>query len=362
MPDLFDPISYGSIEAKNRILMSPLTRGRATNEGVPTDIMIEYYAQRASAGLLISEATGISRVGLGWPYAPGIYTKEQIEKWKPVTKAVHEKGGKIVMQLWHMGRCTHSINIGQQPVSCSATKYPYKLHTYEGKKEPEVARALTVEEIKQTVQDYANATKNALEAGFDGVQIHAANGYLIDQFLEDSTNFRTDEYGGSIENRLRFLTEVVEAVISVAGPERTTVRLSPNGDTQGCIDSNHIELFTEAAKILENLKVPMLELREVPEVSDFGPGTTQKPAHKEIREVYKGKLVLNQGFTKDEANKAIESGTADAISFGRPFIPNPDLVEKLRNNEPTRDWKPFVKNFYKGDRAGYLDFPSDSHL
>lgn len=342
--------------------MSPLTRGRATRDGVPTDIMVEYYALRADTGLIISEATGISRVGLGWPYAPGIYTQEQIDKWKPVTRAVHEKGGKIVMQLWHMGRATHSINIGQQPVSCSATKYPYRLHTYDGKREPEVAHVLTVEEIKQIVQDYATATKNALEAGFDGVQIHAANGYLIDQFLRDSSNFRTDEYGGSIANRLRFLAEVVEAVVNVAGPERTTVRLSPNGDTQGCIDSNHIELFTAAAKVLESYKIAMLELREVPENSDFGPGTTQKPAHKEIRKVYSGKLVLNQAYTKEEANKAIGSGIADAISFGRPFIANPDFVQKLEYGGTTRDWKSLVKYFYLGGRKGYLDFPSDSHL
>ena len=357
MPNLFDPITYGSIEANNRIVMAPLTRARATREGVPTDIMPEYYALRADAGLIISEATGVNRAGLGWAFAPGIYTKEQTEHWKPVTKAVHDKGGKIILQLWHMGRATHSNVIGQQPVSSSATTYPTLVHTYDGKKEPEEAHALTVDEIKQTVKDYASATKNALEAGFDGVQIHAANGYLIDQFLRDSANFRTDEYGGSIENRLRFLTEVVEAVISVAGAERTSVRLSPNGDSQGVIDSNHVELFTAAAKRLNDLKVSMLELREVPKEASFWVGTDQRMVHPEIRQAFKGKLVLNQQYTRDEANEAIEKGTADAISFGRPFIGNPDLVEKLRKNEPWREYSNQTQWWYSQSREGYLDFP-----
>lgn len=357
MPNLFDPITYGSIEAKNRILMAPLTRARATREGVPTEMMAEYYGLRTDAGLIISEATGVSRTGLGWAYAPGIYTKEQTEHWKPVTKAVHDKGGKIILQLWHMGRATHSNVIGQQPVSCSETKYPYPVHTFDGKKEPETCHALTVDEIKQTVNDYANATKNALEAGFDGVQIHAANGYLIDQFLRDSSNFRTDEYGGSIENRLRFLTEVVEAVISVAGADRTSVRLSPNGDSQGVIDSNHVELFTAAAKRLNDLKVSMLELREIPQHATFWLGTDQQMVHNEVRQVFKGKLVLNQQYTKKEADEAIEKGIADAISFGRPFIGNPDLVEKLRNDQPLREYDNQTQWWYSQSREGYLDFP-----
>lgn len=357
MPGLFDPITYGSIEAKNRILMAPLTRGRATKEGIPTDIMVEYYAQRASAGVIISEATAISRIGHGWPYAPGIYTKEQVEKWKDVTKAVHDKGGKIVLQLWHMGRVTHSDNLdGHLPVAPSALKVDMQMHTFNGKKDAEVPHALTIDEIKQTVKDYATATQNALDAGFDGVQIHGANGYLIDEFLRDSVNKRTDEYGGSIENRIRFLTEVTEAVIAVAGLDRTSIRLSPNGIVFGSTDSNHVELFSAVAKRLQELKLPSVELRETPEETTFGEGTKQVPVHKEFRELFKGKLILNQEYTKETAEKAIESGIADAISFGRPYIGNPDLVEKLKNGGPLRDGTKLVPWFYSRGPEGYIHF------
>ncbi len=232
MTTLFDPIQLGAIDAKNRILMSPLTRGRGTREHVPTPIMAEYYAQRASAGLIISEATGISREGLGWPYAPGIWSAEQVEAWKPITKAVHDKGGKIVVQLWHMGRMVHPSVTGQQPVSSSPTSAPGQIHTYDGKQDPEQARALTKDDITRILGEYEVAARNAIEAGFDGVQIHAANGYLIDEFLRDGTNHREDEYGGSPENRIRLLREVTERVIATIGAERVSVRLSPNGDTQ----------------------------------------------------------------------------------------------------------------------------------
>ncbi|MBY0520251.1 MAG: alkene reductase, partial [Sphingomonas sp.] len=269
-PSLFDPIQLGAIAAPNRILMAPLTRGRSTRDHVPQPLMGDYYSQRASAGLIISEATGISRQGLGWPYAPGLWTDEQTEAWKPVVARVHAAGGRIVAQLWHMGRQVHSSVIGGQPVSSSATATAGQAHTYEGRQTFETARPLAIEEIPGLLDDYARATKNALAAGFDGVQIHGANGYLIDQFLRDNANFRDDIYGGSIENRVRLMREVVERVASVAGADRTSIRLSPNGDSQGVDDSNPQALFTTAAKILSDIGIGFLELREPGAEGTFG--------------------------------------------------------------------------------------------
>jgi len=227
MPSLFDPIRLGNLDLPNRILMAPLTRGRSTREHVPTPIMAEYYAQRASAGLIITEATGISQEGLGWPYAPGIWNDAQVEAWKPIVKAVHDKGGRIALQLWHMGYLVHPDFLGgQPPVSSSARTAPDEAHTYEGKKPYGEARALREDEIPRLLADYENAAKNAVAAGFDGVQIHAANGYLIDEFLRDGANKRTDRYGGSIENRVRLLTKIAQTVAGVVGPERTGIRFS----------------------------------------------------------------------------------------------------------------------------------------
>jgi len=247
MPTLFDPVEMGLLMLPNRILMAPLTRARATRGAVPTPIMAEYYAQRAEAGLIISEATGISREGLGWPHAPGLWNQDQVEGWKPVVEAVHRAGGRIVAQLWHMGRLVHPSVGGGQPVSASATIAPAYAHTYEGKQPYTEACEATLTDIARILNDYASAARNAIVAGFDGVQIHGANGYLVDQFLRDGTNLRTDEYGGSIENRLRFMREVVEAVSSEAGIERTGIRLSPNGEVQGCNDSDNHALFSAAA-------------------------------------------------------------------------------------------------------------------
>ena len=353
MPGLFEPIELGSIYAKNRILMAPLTRGRGTREHVPTLIMAEYYAQRAGAGLIISEATGISREGLGWPYAPGLWSQEQVEAWKPITAAVHAKGGKIVAQLWHMGRMVHSSVTGQQPVSCSATKAPEALHTYDGKRAPEIARPLTIEDIARILNDYENAARNALQAGFDGVQIHAANGYLIDEFLRDGTNHRSDEYGGSPENRIRFLREVTERVIATIGADKTSVRLSPNGDTQGCIDSHPEQVFVPAAKLLNDLDIAFLELREPGPNGTFGK-TDQPKLHGPIREVFKKPLVLNQDYTQDEAIETVATGVADAISFGRPFIANPDLVRRLEDNLPLN--RDDIRTWYSQGAEGYTDY------
>ncbi len=356
MPSLFDPITLGAVEAPNRILMAPLTRGRSDKDAVPSDLMVDYYTQRASAGLIISEATGISREGLGWPFAPGLWTQAQVEAWKPITAAVHAAGGRIIAQLWHMGRQVHSSVIGGQPVSSSATKTEGQAHTFEGKKDFEVARPLELNEIPRLLNDYELATKNALEAGFDGVQIHAANGYLIDQFLRDNANSRTDEYGGSIENRIRLLREVTERVISVAGADRTSVRLSPNGDSQGVDDSNPEPLFTAAAKALSDLGIAFLELREPGPDGTFGKTDVPKlsPA---IRKVFKGVLVVNSDYdTLEKAQAELDKGDADAISFGRTFIANPDLPERLRTGAPLAQDNP--KTWYSQGPEGYIDYPA----
>lgn len=356
MPSLFDPITLGAVEAPNRILMAPLTRGRADKDAVPTDMMVDYYTQRASAGLIISEATGISREGLGWPFAPGLWTDAQVAAWKPVTDSVHAAGGRIVAQLWHMGRQVHSSVIGTQPVSSSATATEGQAHTYEGKQDFEVARPLELSEIPRLLNDYELATKNALAAGFDGVQIHAANGYLIDQFLRDNANSRTDDYGGSIENRVRLLREVAERVVSVAGAERTSVRLSPNGDSQGVDDSNPEELFTAAAKVLSDLGIAFLELREPGANGTFGKTDVPKlsPA---IRKVFKGVLVVNSDYaTVADAQAALDSGNADAISFGRTFIGNPDLPERFRTGAPLAQDNP--RTWYSQGPEGYVDYPA----
>jgi 2,4-dienoyl-CoA reductase-like NADH-dependent reductase (Old Yellow Enzyme family) len=356
MPSLFDPIQLGAIHAPNRILMAPLTRGRATRAHVPTPIMGEYYAQRASAGLIISEATGISRQGLGWPFAPGLWTDEQTQAWKPVTAATHAAGGRIIAQLWHMGRQVHSSVIGEQPVSSSATATPGQAHTYEGRQDFETARPLTLDEIPGLLDDYAQATRNALAAGFDGVQIHAANGYLIDQFLRDNANFRDDIYGGSIDNRTRLLREVTERVASVAGADRTSVRLSPNGESQGVDDSNPQALFTAAARILDDIGIGFLELREPGAEGTFGRTDVPKlsPA---IRQVFRGPLVVNSDyFTVEAAQAALDSGVADAVSFGRAFLANPDLPERLRTGAALNEGD--FRTWYSQGPEGYVDYPA----
>jgi N-ethylmaleimide reductase len=354
---LFDPIQLGAISAPNRVIMAPLTRGRSSGGHVPiSELKAEYYSQRAGAGLIIAEATGISQEGLGWPSAPGIWSDEQVAAWQPVTKAVHDAGGRIVLQLWHMGRLVHPDFLdGAQPVSSSGTTAPGKAHTADGKKDYVEARALETTEIPRIISDYVHAAKNAIAAGFDGVQIHAANGYLIDQFLRDNANFRTDEYGGSIENRIRLLREVTQAVADAVGAERTSVRLSPNGETQGCDDSNPVALFTAAAAALQEIGIAFLELREVKPYGNFG--TTDVPrVSPEIRKVFSGPLILNQEYTRELADADLASGLADAISFGRPFISNPDLVERLASGAGLTPDN--YRTWYSPGPEGYTDYPA----
>lgn len=355
MPSLFDPLRLGAIAAPNRILMAPLTRGRATREHVPTPLMAAYYAQRASAGLLITEATGISRQGLGWPYAPGIWTPEQIAGWRVVTAAVHAAGGRIVCQLWHMGRLVHPDFVGgEAPVSASATTAPDHAYTYDGAKPYAEARPLDVEEIPGILEDHRAAARNAIAAGFDGVQLHAANGYLIDQFLRDNANFRTDAYGGAIANRIRLLEEVAQALVDTVGGDRVGVRLSPNGDAQGVNDSDPHPLFTAAAASLDRIGVAWLELREARAGSSFLPSETA-PVAPAIRAAFGGPVVLNSDYDGPRGAAALAAGEADAITYGRPFIANPDLPERIRAGAALA--QPDPATFYTQGAAGYVDYP-----
>jgi 2,4-dienoyl-CoA reductase-like NADH-dependent reductase (Old Yellow Enzyme family) len=356
MPLLFDPIDLGAIKAPNRILLAPLTRGRSTAGHVPTPRMATYYAQRATAGLIITEATGISQEGLGWPFAPGIWSDEQVEAWKPVTKAVHDAGGRIVVQLWHMGRIVHpDFNGGAQPVSASATTAPGEAHTYKGKQAYVEARPLRIDEIPRLLNEYEKAAKNAIAAGFDGVQLHAANGYLIDEFLRDNSNFRDDIYGGSIENRVRLLDEVTQRLADTIGADRVSVRLSPNGDTQGVNDSRPYELFGAAAAVLDKIGIGFLELREPDFEGTFGKGDVA-PVAPTIRRAFRGPLVLNSDYTAEKAQAALDSGVADAIAFGRPFLANPDLPARLEVGAPLN--KDVMATWYSQGDEGYIDYPA----
>ena len=356
MPTLFDPIALGAVTAPNRILMAPLTRARATRDHVPTPMMAEYYVQRASAGLIITEATGVSQQGLGWPYAPGIWNEEQVAAWSDVVRAVHEAGGRIFCQLWHMGRLVHpSFLGGEAPVSASATTAPAHAHTYEGSQPYTQARPLDQDEIVEIVSHYGRAAGFAIAAGFDGVQVHAANGYLIDQFLRDGTNLRDDDYGGSIPNRIRLLLEVVDAVTAVVGRERTSVRISPNGEAQGVNDSNPEPVFVAAAQGLEDRGIAFLEIREPREDDDIRKPEVP-PIAPAIRRVFTSPIVLNAGYRFDTGTEALAEDKADAITFGRPFIANPDLPHRFEAGLPVA--KPDPATFYTQEAQGYIDYPS----
>ena len=356
---LFKPLQMGALDAKNRILMAPLTRGRADVPGsVPNDLMAKYYRQRAGAGVIISEATGISVEGLGWPSAPGIWSDEQVEGWRKVTDAVHSEGGTIVLQLWHMGRLVHSDFLGgEAPVSASATTAPDHAHTAEGRKPHVEARALEIEEIARVVADYRHAAENAKKAGFDGVQLHGANGYLVDQFLRRSTNKRDDRYGGSAENRARFLDEVLTALVDVWGADRVGLRLSPNGETQGCDDPDPAETFSAAAKVAQKHGIAFLELREPGPEGTFGSTDVPKQSPM-IREIFTGPLVLNSDYSAEEAVSDIEAGRCDAVSWGRDFISNPDLPTRIRKGAEIAPNVGAPQTWYLPGETGYTDYPA----
>lgn len=355
MPTLFESLALGALTTSNRVIMAPLTRSRAMRGGVPTPMMVEYYGQRATAGLITSESIAVSQQGGGFTYAPGLWSNEQVEAWKPITKAVHDRGGLIIAQLGHTGRAGHSDVIGEQPVSSSATTSPVDAWTYDGPKPSEQARALELSEIDGLIGDFARAARNAMDAGFDGVQVHAANGMLIDQFLRDSSNLRTDSYGGSVENRLRLLVQITQAVIDTVGADRTSVRLSPNGEVWGVDDSDPTTLFTKAAQLLDAMGIAYLELREAGVGDAFGQTDVPRQSPM-IRPHFRRPIVLNDDYDLVRAQADIASGLADAISFGRAFLANPDLVQRLKDQAPLNEAR--RETFYTQGEEGYIDYPT----
>lgn len=331
---LFEPISIGDLHLNNRIAMAPMTRGRAGKERVPNDLMAEYYFQRSGAGLLISEATVISKQGIGWIDSPGIYTDEMVRGWKKVTGKIKPTGTPIFLQLWHCGRVSHSdFHEGNLPVSASAVKLNGDhIHTPLGTKPYETPRPLSIDEIRATVSDYRKAAENAKAAGFSGVEVHGANGYLINQFLDATTNHRNDQYGGSLENRFRFFKEVLEAVLEVWPSDRVGVRISPNGvfNDMGCDD--YRELYLYVANEINKLTLGYLHIMDGLAFGFHGKGEPMSLS--EFRTAFQGSIIGNCGYTKESAQERIAEGNADIIAIGRPFITNPDLPERFRNNWP----------------------------
>ncbi|MBU0632342.1 alkene reductase [bacterium] len=353
--NLFSTIKLGNYNLKNRIFMAPMTRCRSIKDNVPNKLMLTYYTQRASAGLIITEGTQISTQGIGYPYTPGIYTAAQIKGWKKITDAVHEKEGRIFVQLWHVGRVSHSsYHDGKLPVAPSAVKPSGQIYTYEGMKDYETPKALSVSEIKEIVQEYAVAAKNAMKAGFDGVEIHSANGYLLDQFLRDGTNKRKDEYGGSIENRSRLLLEVIDAISAEVGSDKVGVRLSPSGTMNEMSDSNPQKHFAYVAQRLNECKLAYLHIVDALEGDiRHGANVVELPI---LRDAYKGLLVVNGGYDKVKGNMVIENHLANAVSYAKLFLANPDLPERLKKNTKLNEADP--STFYTQDEKGYTDYPS----
>lgn len=354
MTTLFSPLTLGALTLPNRFVMAPLTRSRAVKDNVPAPMAALYYAQRASAGLLITEATQICPEGQGYIATPGIHSEAQIEGWKKITGAVHALGGRIFLQLWHVGRISHRAfqPNGELPVAPSAIQPKGQAWTSKGPVDLETPRALETDEIPRIVALYGQAAKNAMAAGFDGVEIHAANGYLIDQFLRDGSNQRGDLYGGSIQNRCRFLAEVIEAVVAVVGNDRTGLRISPEQSFNDMSDSHPQALFEHAAKIASDAKLSYLHVVEGDMMGGPGVGVD----YDAIRKQFSGVYIANLNFDEARANAALAAGKADAIAFGKAFIANPDLVTRVYLGAPLNDAND--KTFYMGGERGYIDYPS----
>jgi N-ethylmaleimide reductase len=353
--DLFSPARFGAIELANRVVMSSLTRNRAGAGNVPTPLIAEYYRQRASAGLILTEATPICAEGHGYPRTPGIHTPEQVAGWKQVTAAVHGAGGRIALQLWHVGRISHPDLQpgGALPVAPSAIRPAGQVFTGQALKDYVTPRALELSEIPALVESYARAARNAMAAGFDGVEIHAGNGYLLDQFLRSSTNHRSDAYGGSKENRARLLLEVLDAVCAAIGNDRVGLRLSPVTPFNDISDDHPQETFDYVVTQLNPLKLAFLDVLQ-------GTGGAPKEEwipfdYDQLHALYSGKLIRNNGYDFETAQQAVTSGAADAIAFGRLLLANPDLVERFRGGAPLNS--PDYETLYSGEEKGYTDYP-----
>lgn len=344
---LLDPITVGAWDLPNRIFLAPLTRARAGTERVPNALMAEYYHQRAAAGLILTEATSVTPMGVGYADTPGIWSDAQVEGWKLITRRVHEAGGHIVLQLWHVGRVSDPLFLdGHLPVAPSAIRPAGHVSLVRPTKEFVTPRALGVDEIPGIVEAYRKGAENAMAAGFDGVEIHGANGYLLDQFLQDSTNHRDDEYGGSIENRARLLLEVTDAAISVWGADRVGMHLAPRGDAHDMGDSNPLATFSHVAAELGRRKIAFICAREALGDDRIGP---------QLKQAFGGVYVANEKFTFDSGNATIAAGEADAVAFGVPFIANPDLVDRFRLGAPLNPADP--STFYAPGAKGYTDYP-----
>lgn len=347
MTNLFTPLTLGDLTLPNRIIMAPLTRSRASEGRVPNDLMAEYYAQRADVGLILTEATSVSPMGVGYADTPGIWSDEQTEGWKKITKAVHDKGGRIFLQLWHVGRISHPLFLnGETPVAPSAIKPSGHVSLVRPVTEYVTPRALETNEIPGIIESYRKGAENAKRAGFDGVEIHGANGYLLDQFLQDSTNHRTDAYGGSIENRARLMLEVTDAILSVWDKNRVGLHLAPRMDSHDMGDSNPLALFSYVAREMKKRGIAFICAREHQADDSIGPA---------LKKEFGGLYIANEKFTRDSAEAILASGNADAVAFGQLIIANPDLVTRFSTGVPLN--VPDYATFYSGGAKGYTDYP-----
>ena len=348
MPTLFDPLQIGDLTLRNRIVMAPLTRARSGVERTPGPMVAEYYRQRASAGLIVSEATSVTPMGVGYADTPGIWSDEQVEGWKLTTKAVHDAGGLIFMQLWHVGRISDpSLLGGRPPVSASAIAARGEVSLLRPKRPYAVPHALSLDEIAEVVEAYRKGSENAKRAGFDGVELHGANGYLLDQFLQDGSNTRTDSYGGPIENRARLMLEAVDAAISVFGPDRVGLHIAPRGDSHDMGDTDLPATFAYVARAMRERGIAFLMAREHVGADSLGP---------QLKATFGGVYIANEGLDAAAGQALLDAGSADAIGFGKLFISNPDLVERLRADAPLNAWD--LRTFYAPGPEGYTDYPA----
>lgn len=348
MPTLFDPITVGDLALPNRIVMAPLTRLRAGESQVPNALMVEYYRQRSSAGLIITEGVPVSKQGVGYYGVPGIWSEEQVQGWKSVTRGIKEAGGRAFMQIWHVGRISDpSFHEGREPVSASAIPAKGHVSLLRPERPYPVPRPLTTEEVRGVVESFRQAAQFAQKAGFDGVELHGANGYLLDQFLQDGSNERTDEYGGPIENRARLMLDAADAAISVWGPDRVGMHLAPRADAHSMGDSNRGATFGYVAKELGRRRIAFICARERVAEDSLGP---------QLKKAFGGVYIANEGFTAETAQAALDAGWADAIAFGKAFIANPDLPKRFRVKAPLNAPQP--SSFYGPDGAGYVDYPA----